>query len=235
MTARSRAALKLLFEDEDKPAAAAYGDFIDSGVNLVDTTAQAFGSDLKAPKIIAINVCASSLHVGRLIVGSLSNVTTVSANVVITSAIQHKGPYGRCQGTFGDVTYGGSLSPIKVSAVTIANVSSLLGFTHTSPNRLRRVGNTIIAMVKYNFTGFTVGGTGGTITEAFIAKNGVVQKSSRASGLLNNTQTRGLGGTAVLSLASGDFVEVWTATSATAIAITRRALSLAVHPISWTF
>ncbi|MGH8601279.1 MAG: hypothetical protein ACREXR_00395 [Gammaproteobacteria bacterium] len=242
MTVRSRAALKALFEDGDVPNSAAYSDFIDSGVNLIDTTAQAIASDLKVPKLITTTLSAIQLYTRDLNANSLSTIGTVDVDAgsgigeIITSSLRHRSPFGAFRLNTANNSYGGSLVAIKVSAPTTAYAVDLLGFTHTSPNRLTYAAgsDTIRALVSYNISAYLSIGTIVNV-HTFVAKNSVVLRNSRQGLSISSAFERTACGHIITTLSAGSFLEIWTETTATAAAITVRNLSMTVHPVSWSF
>jgi hypothetical protein len=63
MAVVSRSTLKGYFDTGDTLTSASMNDFIDSGANLYDTTAQAFQSEISSPLIIAANISAASMTI----------------------------------------------------------------------------------------------------------------------------------------------------------------------------
>lgn len=234
MTARTRAALKLLFETDDVPTAVQYGDLIDSCVNLVDTTAQSLASNVTVSGAAAGVVCAVNLFVTKLTFSEINNLTTLSASNVRTSAFRHRSPHAYMW-LDTSVTYAGSLSPQKVAGPTTAHPGDLKAFTHTASNRLTYTGNQARMMVMYNLAVDSGGLTTEFIFQGFIAKNGVLEPDSMAVSNLESTPLNQITGSAIVDMVSGDYVEIWSATSGSAAAITLRTLSMAVYPVSWIF
>lgn len=66
----NRPTLKTYFENGDVITASAMTDFIDSGANLADTTAQAFLSEISSPKFIAPEVSAGAVNITGVLRGS---------------------------------------------------------------------------------------------------------------------------------------------------------------------
>ncbi|MGH8601280.1 MAG: hypothetical protein ACREXR_00400 [Gammaproteobacteria bacterium] len=232
MAQKSRATLKALFEDGDLPDAAAYGDLIDSAVNLIDTTAQSFGFPLTVSAAFAINVCAERVYANTAVVSALRLLQKVSAQRIVTSALRHRAPHAY-MALKTPTTYGGSVSPIKVSAPTTAAATDLLGFTHTSPNRLTYIGKPATMLVQYSLT---IGGT--TANEkvlSFIAKNGVVETKSIVQARTSSGTFTMYENALPLIMVANDYVEVYTATTATALGLNVHGLGLSIHPISWIF
>lgn len=75
MAVVSRVTLKSYFETGDVPTSAQFGDLVDSGANLFDTTAQAFNSEVSTPVLVATNVSAGTIVVAGLITGSAATFT----------------------------------------------------------------------------------------------------------------------------------------------------------------
>lgn len=105
MTAQTRATLKALFENGDKPSGSDYSDWIDSMVSLSDTTAQTMTSDIQAPVMIATTEVSSPL-------GAFTKVTT--------SALTLTGPVSGVDAVFdGTVSASaGSFGTMVVPVIT---------------------------------------------------------------------------------------------------------------------
>lgn len=90
MTQQTRAALKLKFEQGDRPQGSDYEDLIDSFVNTQDATAQTLNSTLVVPKLGAASVTANMVSAQSVVVSGALAVTvdavTVSAQHVNGSA-----------------------------------------------------------------------------------------------------------------------------------------------------
>jgi len=93
MTAQTRAVLKALYEDGDKPTGSNYSDLMDSFVSIADTTVQTITSDLTAPKFIATTEVSSPLIVTTEVSASIGNFTIINADNVSASV-----------GTFTDIS-----------------------------------------------------------------------------------------------------------------------------------
>lgn len=122
MTAQTRAALKLKFEQGDRPQGSDYEDLIDSFLNTQDTTAQSINSTLVVPKLGATTVTANmvsaqSIAVSGALVTDLqainAGLSTVSAgtlnvkgNATVSGALAVSGDVS----VSGAVTIGGALN-----------------------------------------------------------------------------------------------------------------------------
>jgi len=117
MTVYDRTTLKTFFETGDIPTGTDYANFIDSCLNMADTSAQVILSNFQSPKIIATRVCATDMHVtgtfsaDNLITGG---VTFVSGNV--------NAPNG---GQFGGILSAQIINAVTISANSLS-VNSLL-------------------------------------------------------------------------------------------------------------
>lgn len=92
MTALSRSALKALYQNGDVPTGTNYSDFIDSFVNLVDTSEQSMAGALNTTELITSRVSAGNVNVvGVLSAGTFSvsgmTVTTLNANTASITLI----------------------------------------------------------------------------------------------------------------------------------------------------
>lgn len=86
MTTYNKASLKTFFATGDVPTGTDYANFIDSYVNIVDTTVQVMASELQAPQFTTPLVSATNGNFTGILSAVALNATTVSATNLIVAA-----------------------------------------------------------------------------------------------------------------------------------------------------
>lgn len=85
MTTFNKSSLKLLFEQGDIPTGQNYSDFIDSYVNIVETTVQSMAGPLNTTELITPRVSANTINLGQF--GTIEGTPTFGNTVNFASAV----------------------------------------------------------------------------------------------------------------------------------------------------
>lgn len=233
MTERARVELQALFESGDTITQTTMGDLIDSSLNLVDTTAQSFGSNLQVPAVQVSAVSAASTY-----------ATNTFGNLIRVSALQHKAPYA--QMVMKNVPTTGA-NPHTLAIVGVSSLHELLcfatsdatnmsGFTATTSGRLTYIGaTTAIFNVEYNFSLYS-----NTASEAnwalWLYKTGVRLTASQARFSTVGNQWEFTNVRTVVKMVTNDYIQavVWVTTTAAAT-LTVVNFDAIAFPLYWDY
>ncbi|MGH8601278.1 MAG: hypothetical protein ACREXR_00390 [Gammaproteobacteria bacterium] len=233
MTIRSRAALKALFADNAVLNASDFVDLIDSGIILVDTSAQSLGSNISVSSLAVGVVCAATVAMPQVNASIVH--ATLSANLVRVSSVQHKNPFGYMWASgFYVASVCAIPATLTLEGATTAHTHDLIGFAFISGHLVYH--GPAAAMTVYYHVSMSpdlVTSVGDFTT--YIAKNGVVQPVSRMSqGVPNVLAPLPMNGTAVVHMVSGDSLDVYGECTASAFSMQVDTISLMAYPVSWT-
>lgn len=167
MTTRNKASLTLLFEQGDTPTGTDFADFIDSQVNVAETSAQTIASPLTATEFIAPRVSATNVNVtGTFSADGAFRGTTATFSGTVSAAGVN---------TTGSVTGFGIISTGGVRVAT--DVSADAGTLYASANRW---GFGVVSAAG------TAQGTAAALTFTINEGKGVTDGSTTGFGLLAN-------------------------------------------------
>jgi hypothetical protein len=140
MTAQTKGALKLKFEQGDRPQGSDYEDLIDSYLNTQDTSVQSINSTLVVPKLGATTVTANavsaqSVSVSGALITDLqainAGLTNASAQSVNTSALTVRGDAsvsGKLS-VSGDITVSGHAALGALTVIGRASAAEYITFS----------------------------------------------------------------------------------------------------------
>lgn len=157
MTTFNKTTLKTFFENGDVPSGQNYADFIDSNVNLVETTEQAMAGALKTTELITPRASATNLNVTGIL-----SAATLSVDVISTPFITASG---------ASVTGGVSAGSLNVSG----DVSAATGTIYASAMRST---NGFIAGVGIVSAAGTAQATAALLTNVVNRGKGIVDGST---------------------------------------------------------
>lgn len=187
MSQKTRTNLKSLFEDGDTLEEDSFTDLIDSCVNLVDTTAQSFASNIQVPNLAANTVSAD----------------TVYGTNIFASKVFHNNPYIEMysEGTAAVATLsaGGSLinqATSAANAVQFSQTTGLITYTGTVTARFSIMAQANVDSAT-DHNGF-----------AILYKNATSIPRSQCRYDLSAGVTRAFQSQAVVELATNDTVSV---------------------------
>ncbi len=138
MTTYNKASLKTFFATGDVPTGTDYANFIDSYVNIVDTTVQVIASELQAPQLTTALVSATNGNFTGIV-----SAATLNVNVFMASAAT----------IAGEVSAAGLnvLNSVRCSALRINSapvIISAAGTAQAHYSRLRYAGYKASPMVR---------------------------------------------------------------------------------------
>lgn len=264
MAQKNRAALRAQMEDGDSITQDTLGDLIDSCVNLVDTTAQAYASNIEAPGLKANTVSANTVFTDVLVLASAATLFagTVCANTVVgdtvrvsgalsgnrifgdlvqVSAVRHKNPFGMIWMDAATTQTSVSATPVRLSSDVTARPSDLRGFTWVTADgaRLTYLGVSAAMCVTYHVNGAISNQTELTASQFVglqVALNGTVDPSTRAAVAAVSARTISLSNTSIVQMQSGDVVDLMIdVTGAVSASFAVRAYKLIAYPVSWHY
>lgn len=160
MTTYSKASLKTFFETGDVPTGQNYSDFIDSYINIVDTSAQQMNSSLEPTELIAPRVSATNVNVtgtfsaSNAVLGGITTLGRVVASAATVSAMLSAGSLN----VDTDVSAGGTIYSSAMRSggfIGTTGVVSAAGSTQATAALLTNVVNRGKGIVDGTTTGYT--------------------------------------------------------------------------------
>lgn len=215
MAEKTRAQLKALFETDDVILEDSMTDYIDSNLNLIDTTAQSFASTISAPGVNTHTVSAVNNYSTNTF-GHLERASAMQSKPPFIELISKKIGQSAAIAPMTILLPATVDTPVAVSCHASALTGNKVGFTFTTAGRMTYTGAvTASFLVSYNMSLYinTVNNQNCTL---MLYKNGAELLKARKRFSTIGDQYEFVQARQVVKMATNDFVEPYLECNTTA-------------------